>query len=126
MSKYFGYVIKVLSVVVFVAAAAAIVFACVKLAPSDEVAKVLGVLGISVAGVRKAVRIVGIVLLLIMLLLCAYGYTYGDSMVASLEANRKAGNLEHEVAELREQLNRMEYALAEIRKDVAVGPYPRR
>ena len=72
------------------------------------------------------VGIVGIVLLLIVLLLCAYGYTYGDSMVASLEANRKAGNLEHEVAELREQLNRMEYALAEIRKDVAVGPISRR
>ncbi|MBR2789308.1 MAG: hypothetical protein IKD70_01645 [Eggerthellaceae bacterium] len=112
MSRYLGYVIKVLAVAVAVVAVVLIVYTCIKLSPT-EVPKALQLVGITAAGLRKTVWIVGGVLLLLILLVCAFGYAYGDTQVASLEANRKAGNLERELAEVRGQLNRMEALLQE-------------
>ena len=110
MSKYLGYAIKVLAVVVAVVTTVVIVYACIKLTPA-EVGKALQLVGITAAGLRKTVWITGSVLILMILLVCAFGYAYGDMQVASLEANRKAGNLEREMAEVRGQLDRMETLL---------------
>lgn len=112
MSRYLGYAIRVLAVVVAVVSVVAIVYACIKLSPT-EVPKALQLVGITAAGLRKTVWIIGGVLILLILLVCAFGYAYGDTQVASIEANRKAGNLEREMAEVRGQLNRMEALLRE-------------
>lgn len=114
MPKYFGYVIKVLSAAVFILATIGILYVCIKTTASIDVPKALEVIGISGAGLKKTVWVIGGVLILVLLVVCAYGYAYGSDMVVTIQTNQKVDKLAREVERMNDGLAQLNAALAEI------------
>lgn len=114
MPKYFGYVIKALSAVVFILATIGILYVCIKTTSSIDVPKVFETVGLTGAGLKKTVWIIGGVLILLLLVICAYGYAYGSDMVVTIQTNQKVDKLTREVERMNDGLAKLNAALAEI------------